>query len=41
MGAIQRLGESKEGIVYIDLNDCRKADFDPQKLAELKGIKVK
>ena len=31
----------KNDIVYIDLDDCRHADFDPEKLMENKGINLR
>lgn len=34
-------GFLKDGVIYIDLEDTMKADFDPYKLAELKNIALK
>ena len=31
----------KNGVVYVDIDDCRNADFDPEKLMENKGINLR
>lgn len=38
---LKKTGILKDGAVYIEFTDCKNSDFDPYKLAEMKGITLK